>query len=69
MAAVYACRTDAENNGEPCSRGTVTGWGAKARVSIRPFNASMSAARRSVKNCSVFIVLTTPFLFRSRVVF
>jgi len=29
MAAVYACRTDAENNGEPCSRGTVTGWGRK----------------------------------------
>jgi hypothetical protein len=39
MAAVYACR----------SRGTMTGWGAKARVSIRPINASMSAVRRSVK--------------------
>ena len=55
MATVYACRTDAENNGEPCSRGTVTGWGAKARVSIRSVNASKGAALRSVK-LRVFII-------------
>jgi hypothetical protein len=56
MAAVYACRMATENNGEPCSRGTVTGWGAKARVSISSINASEGAALRSVKKLPVFIV-------------